>query len=494
MAMLGVVPDARQEYRLGVVRDHIADDKQPQHQMDAVKTQRIVVNANARLGAQDQSNTINLTARHIELDRTANNYKLRTTAPNSPRVKMEVERSKTDLNADYRIQYGEQRSHIGLQYGRDSHNAERFALTPQGARRNAYRFADIHSDHYHLYYDHYWDLTPEHQISGGLSYDRLTADVKKKNTPSKIGEQNFPAPNQLWQQYYGRTLSGKRTTSGVGAALAYEFRPSEQQKYRIGVDSRIRQPENPERFTSLPGQNGMGWIGNPYLKPERHNRIAISGSWQGEGWRDYGKVRNGDLAGAWQIEAAADYDKVHDFITYDRARGQNGIHKNDGNIISRNTNATLIGAEISAAKSLTGNLATRGKVRYQYGENNGDHRPLYNVRPLSADLALDWQDYASFGSYNIGANLHYAHKNTRLDSDKHKGFGIDNPLHYQSYATVNLYASLQTRDRFAVSLGIDNLFDRKYHAYNEQPHVAALSSSAVAAPERTYWLGFSFNF
>jgi len=93
------------------------------------------------------------------------------------------------------------------------------------------------------------------------------------------------------------------------------------------VDSRIRQPENPERFTSLPGQNGMGWIGNPYLKPERHNRIAISGSWQGEGWRDYGKVRNGDLAGAWQIEAAADYDKVHDFITYDRARGQNSIHK-----------------------------------------------------------------------------------------------------------------------------------------------------------------------
>ena len=215
MAMLGFVPDARQKYRLGVVRDHIADDKQPQHQMDAVRTQRVVVNANARLGAADQSNTFNLNARHIELDRTANNYKLRATAPNSPRVKMEVERSKTDLNADYRIQYGEQRSHIGLQYGRDSHNAERFALTPQGARRNAYRFADIHSDHYHLYYDHYWNITPEHQISGGLSYDRLTADVKKKNTPSKIGEQNFPAPNQLWQQ----STAARLTANARRAAL-----------------------------------------------------------------------------------------------------------------------------------------------------------------------------------------------------------------------------------------------------------------------------------
>ena len=55
-------------------------------------------------------------------------------------------------------------------------------------------------------------------------------------------------------------------------------------------------------------------------------------------------------------------------------------------------------------------------------------------------------------------------------------------------------ASRKTRDRFAVSVGIDNLLDRKYHAYNEQPHVAALSPAAVAAPERTYWLGFSFNF
>ena len=185
---------------------------------------------------------------------------------------------------------------------------------------------------------------------------------------------------------------------------------------------------------------------------------------------------------------------MRNFITYDRARGQNGIRRDDGNVISRNTRATLIGAEISAAKSLTTKLATRGKVRYQYGENNGDDRPLYNIRPLTADVALDWQDYAPFGSYNVGANLHYAHKNTRLDSDKTKGLGIDNPLHYQSYATVNLYASLQTRDRFAVSLGIDNLLDRKYHAYNEQPHVASLSPAAVAAPERTYWLGFSFNF
>ena len=256
--------------------------------------------------------------------------------------------------------------------------------------------------------------------------------------------------------------------------------------------SLIRQPDNTERFHALPGQNGMGWIGNPHLKPERHNRISLAATWQGAGWREYGKVANGDLGGAWQIEAKADYDKVSNFITLDRARGQKGIRQDNGSVISRNVDATLIGAEIGAAKSLSTNLAARSKIRYQYGENDSDNRALYHVRPLTADIALDWRDYAPFGSYNLGVNLHYAHKNSRRDSNKATGLGLDYPT--AGYATVNLYGSLQTRDRFAITLGVNNLFNRRYFAYNEQPHTAAINPSPVAAPERSVWLGFNYNF
>lgn len=490
----GLVPDARQEYRLGVIHDRIDDDRQPHFQLDARSTRRIVLNGTARIGAQDQSNTFNFNVRHVDLERAADNHSLRRPAAGQPRVGMEIERQMTTLNADYRLHYGEQRSQFGLTYGHDQHLASRFVFTPQGKKRNAYRFPDIHSDRMHLFYDHFWDITPAHQLSGGLSYDLLRADPRAKNTPASIGNNTFPAPAQLWQKYYGRKLADKQKTDGFGIALSYRFQPSEQQSYRVSVDSLLRQPDNTERFHALPGENGSGWIGNPFLKPERHNRISLQGSWQGEGYRDYGKVAHGDLAGAWKIEAQADYDKVSNFITLDRARRQPGILQADNNVISRNVDATLIGAELSAAKSLTDNLAVRGKIRYQYGENDTDKRALYNVRPMSADIAVDYRDYAEFGSYNLGASLHYSHRNRRLDSDKKRGLGLDNPLNHQSYATVNLYAGLQTHDRFALTLGVNNLFDRQYYAFNEQPHIAAQSTLAVGAPERTYWLGFHFNF
>lgn len=488
MLMFGFVPDSNQEYRLGAIRDNIRDDKQPQHNIDALDTRRRVFTAGARIGAQDQSNTFNFNIRHVDLARSASNFDLRTPANPNQRIKMEIDRQRLFLDADYRLQYDEHRSQFGLKYEHDEHQAERFLINPMGAAlRNAFRFPDVHSERFHIFYDHIWQIAPEHRLSAGISYDHLTADPRARNTATAT-----PAPNNVWFMHYGKRVDDKLTTDGVGVAVAYEFAPNEQHKYRIALDSLIRQPNNTERFHALVGQNGLGWIGNPFLEPERHNRLSLSGQWQGSAWRDYGKIAGGDAAEAWQIKASIDYDKVNNFITLDRIRRP--AMPLNGNIISRNVDATLIGAELEAAKSFSHNLAARAKIRYQYGENDSDKRPLYNVRPLTTDVALDWRDYTAFGSYNLGANLHYAHKSKRLDSNRATGLGFDNPKHYQSYAAVNLYGGLQWNDRFALSAGVNNLFDRQYYAFNEQPHVAAQRPIAVAAPERTFWLGFNFNF
>ncbi|MDU8924693.1 TonB-dependent receptor [Pasteurellaceae bacterium LIM206] len=497
LLMLGYLPTIHQEYRIGVIHDRIDDDKQPQHQMDSAYTRRIVLNGMVRLGEQDQTNTFNLNVRHIRLDRRANNFEVRTlTMPQ--KVQVQVEREILNVETDYRLTYGNHHSQFGVKYDNDTHNAERFAILPRGTFRNAYRFPDIKSQHWHIFYDHFWKINPQHQLDLGISYDHLTAEARKRDVGSSVttpsGAQNFPTPNQIWRMHYGDTAKGKQRTDGVGGALKYTFKPTALSSYQLALDSLIRQPHNAERYTALIGNNGAGWIGNPFLKPERHNRAALNFKWQGEGWRDYGKVKGGDVAGAWQVELHGFYDRVTDFITLDRARGQQGVVARNGNTISRNVDANLMGVELQLAKNLTNNLATRAKVRYQYGENRTDDRPLYNVRPLSLDVALDWKDYTSFGSYNLGASLHYSHKHNRLDDDNTSGFGFDNPLHYQSYAVVNLYGGVQLRDRIAFTAGIDNLFNRQYYAFNEQPHVAALKPTAVAAPERTYWVGINFNF
>lgn len=489
--ILGYLPSSLQEYRLGVIYDQIDKDKQPQHQMDAVKTKRLVFTGMLRLGEQDQSNTFNLNIRHVQLQRQANNFELRS---NSPQVKMEVNRTVLQLETDYRYQYQDHLSQFGIKYHQDRHNAERFLVINQNALRNAYRFPNIHSKQWHIFYDHIWKINSQHTAKLGVSYDQLIADPRNRNINAIIGQQTFPTPNQIWAMHYGQQVQHKQKTQGLGALLQYQWQTNAIQQYTLELSSLIRHPHNAERYTALFGQNGAGWVGNPFLQPERHNQIKLNSQWQGEGWLDYGKIKGGDINQSWQVELQAYYDRVNHFITLDRARKQAGIVANNNNIISRNVDANLLGGELALAKNLSRNLATRAKLRYQYGQNRTDNRPLYNVRPLTLDLALDWQAYASFGSYNIGASLHYSHKSKRLDDNKNTGLGLDLPINFQSYAVFNIYTGIQFNNRIALNAGINNLFNRQYYSFNEQPHVAAFNLNPVAAPERTYWTALNFNF
>ncbi|MDO4434958.1 MAG: TonB-dependent receptor [Cardiobacteriaceae bacterium] len=500
---LGYLPNTQQEYRIGLVHDNLKDDHQPQHQMDVASTKRFVVNGMARLGESDQSNTFNMQIRHIELDREANNFDLRQAPINpqtkqSQRVSMDVNRQFTEIQADYRLRYGQHQSVLGIIYGDDEHGAKRFVHTPQGLWRNSYRFPDVHSKHWHLFYDHHFHLNPEQTLSLGVSYDHLSATATKRFEAAKVGQQTIPAPVSLWQAHYGQSVGqsalGSQKTDGFGAAVHYRYQPNEQQQYQIMLDSLIRQPNNVERYTALAGENGAGWLGNPSLQPERHNRLTLEGKWQGEHWLEYGKSQGGEYQSAWQIKAKVSYDKAKDFIILDRARGQEGVVAKNGNVVSRAVDATLLAAELETSKNINGNLALRGSLRYNYGKNNTDHKALYHIRPLSLDVALDWRDYASFGSYHLGASVHHSAKHNRRDDDKKQGLGLDLPQHHQAYTTVNLYGSVQTKNRVAISFGVQNLFNRHYYAFHEKPHVAALNPIPVAAPERTFWLGFHTNF
>ncbi|MDU8924609.1 hypothetical protein RYD26_06755 [Pasteurellaceae bacterium LIM206] len=150
LLMLGYLPTQWQEYRLGIVHDRIDDDKQPQYQMDSAYTRRIVLTANARLGARDQSNTFNLDVRHISLDRRNNNFENRTVS--GTQAQMQIERDMLNIRADYRYKYGAHTSQFGVKYDNDTHLAARSIRMPNGSlARNAYRFPDIHSKHWHIF-------------------------------------------------------------------------------------------------------------------------------------------------------------------------------------------------------------------------------------------------------------------------------------------------------------------------------------------------------
>lgn len=489
----GYVPNAHQEYRIGFIRDRIDDDKQARHPqgMDAILTQRQVWNAMIRLGAQDQSQTFNFNVRHVDLKRRADNFKFNPNAPQ--KVKMVVERQFLDLQGDYRHHWNAQhQSQIGVIYQRDKHHAERFGINPAGMEmKNAFRFPDIHSKRLVIFYDHFYQPNPEFKMSFGINYDWLSANPKDKNTLLMGGY----SANGLWQSTYGQSVTHPLKTKGLSAFVAYDWMPSAQQKYTLTFSNIIRHPHNVERFHALSGQNGLGWVGNPFLKPERHRKVALSADIQGNGWKDYGKIQNGETSASWRVNGEIYYDRVDNFISLNRG----GMGRNT---TTHNTDANIYGLKLNVAKNLTPNLSARLALAYQHAENSQWKRPVYHVRPFTADVGIDWRDYASFGSYHMGLHGRYVAKSKRLDSDFRTGQGLDDPRHYQQYFVANLHAGIQTKNRLAITLGVDNLFNRQYYAFNEFPHTGPhfyqLPNGSVPshapAPERTYWLGIHFNF
>ena len=110
------------------------------------------------------------------------------------------------------------------------------------------------------------------------------------------------------------------------------------------------------------------------------------------------------LAGAgWNVGGTLVADKVKDLIIFDRAHGQSGTASKGNGIITRNVDARLFTAQAYARYNFNPHWAAGIKTTYNYGHNETDGRPLYQIRPFEAAVQADYKNYFAHGSYNIGA-------------------------------------------------------------------------------------------
>ena len=116
------------------------------------------------------------------------------------------------------------------------------------------------------------------------------------------------------------------------------------------------------------------------------------------------------------------------------------------------------------------------------------------MRPFEANLQLDYRDYASFGSFNLGTALRYVAKQTRGDFDKSTGFGIDLKEAAKSFTTMDIYSGIEFKNKVGIRLGVNNIFDKKYTEFISGAHVGALAPNLVNAPGRTFWLSVHASF
>ncbi len=288
--VLGLLPTLTMEHRLTLLYDDIDDDKQPQHVMDPINTRRVIGKYNGRFGAQDNSNTLHFELSAVDLKRNANNFDLRSSPnPKTPKIFMDVKRQKYAADMHYNFQFNKQnRSSIGLHYQDDSHDAKRFIKTPKGSMQNGYRFPDVKTKTTRLYASHEWQPTAQHSLKGALDYTWQKANPRAANKKFIAGKN--PQTGQpitissagLWQNYYGKKLAGDIKQDGLSGKLRYTFTATPNQQFYGELASLYRMPENPERFAVLPGPGknkknpiGKGWADNPWIEPERENRLTL---------------------------------------------------------------------------------------------------------------------------------------------------------------------------------------------------------------------------
>lgn len=492
--VLGFVPNAYNEFKATFLYDNIADDKQVHYIMDPIKTTRYVFRFDYRLGEEDLSNTLNLGAFYRNLKRMANNYELRAAA--NARTKMEVQRQILDINARYNIAWQGGTNEIAAIYTHDTHLAKRF-MSSAGSefRHNGFRFANVKAQQISLFDTINFNFNEMNSLNLGIHYDYNLASIKDKDTIVATQGATQITPNNMWFAHYGQRVSGSIKKDALSFAIKYELKPFSNQIYALNLQSLERIPSNNERFVSInpPGDNpqahAQAWVSNPFLKPERHNRAKFDIQIQSQYFKDY--MHSAYDENAFVFKASVMSDWVSDFILYDRFRSAaNANYKQ--HIITRNVNARILSTNAHFAYNFLSHFGVKFDIWFNYGENETDKRPLYQIRPLETQLNLDYEDYAFFGKFNIGSALRAVAKQTRRDDDSLKGLGIDKEK--GGFALLDIYAGVSLFDKIGLRFGVDNVLNKTYSEYINISRVESLAPTAINAMGRTFYLSIHGNF
>ena len=489
--VLGATPTPDREIRLVYLKDQIDDHKTPEpvpvayvgnggpfnviegFGQDPVETDRQVVKL---LWSERFSHAVvkslNADLFGIGLDRKANNFDLRTT-PAMQYNQAIVDRTQEGLQLDSELALGAQTINLGLVYRQIRHDAQRYGGpgVPGGLMTvSAYHYPGVELDEFELTGVSRIPLSEIQKLSVGVAWKQVDADATKALLNATLSGGVNNSSQALYQAYYGSDVQLQQNESHWSGKLQWDFAPEQRDTTAYAsVGHFYRSPDTQERYFAAQSFNGLyaspvgtsaRAVGNPELDWELHRRLEVGLTRQSDKWLGYGRKRGNDTP--WQFEAKAFYDDVQDFISRDRAHGQTVTGLNDNSRIWRNVDATLYGIELDLQANLTRNLASRLNLQATRGKNRTDSRDLYGIAPLELHWFLDYTGYLkSGGSWNLGGRVRYVASHDEVDADPTTGSGYDAGA-TDSFTTLDLYGSVQWRDRIGFRFGVNNLTDEQY--------------------------------
>ncbi|MDR1423058.1 MAG: TonB-dependent copper receptor [Azoarcus sp.] len=275
--------------------------------------------------------------------------------------------------------------------------------------------------------------------------------------------------NDQWQAKDSRagtasaTSGAHRRESLWSGFMRYEREWAQHGIAYLGVGRSARAPDYWEIGKASESGNSVF----DRIEPEITHQLDLGLTWQ---------------SGAVQGFVSAFYGKLDDYILIE-SRYPNGTGTQT---IARNVDATLWGGEAGASYRFAPQWKGSASLAYTHGENDSDHHALGQIPPLEGRLGLDWQR----GAYSAGALLRLVVAQNRYARNEGNIVGQDLGRN-GGFAVFSLNGSYRLNKSASFSVGVDNLFDRKYAEFISKSgaDVTGYEQTArVNEPGRTFWL------
>jgi iron complex outermembrane receptor protein len=358
---------------------------------------------------------------------------------------------------------------IGLDLQSLEQEAEKF----HNANRNTYMWPKGEVKQLGLFLEAERPIGKKHQIRTSLRLDQIMARARLANTKANSSANSA---DEEFESVYGRA-SGDESELNLSALLRLESNWKRAIRTHFSLSKVARTADPSERFIHKdhPTLGAQRETGNPGLDPEDHLQLDAG-------------IKHTSFA-RWENQVAIYYDHVFNFISKDRARGQNGISVNDGRVIYRNVDAILMGFELGSSFQNLSGYFVKGSFDYTYGKNTTDDRPLYEITPpsLSIDFGLEKNRYAI--SFRTVANL----RQSRVDNDTSHGAGIDAGI-TPGWLIFGLKGKIELIKGLNLEGGVNNLFNRTYAKHLNAEDVLTASQVRVNEPGRSIWLKALYRF
>jgi len=194
--------------------------------------------------------------------------------------------------------------------------------------------------------------------------------------------------------------------------------------------------------------------------------------------------RDGGATGAVSLF----YSKVKDFILI-----QSGVMKGmDSVTVTRNVDATTMGAEASMGYPLAESWKTDLSIAYVYGRNDTDGTALGQIPPLEARLGLGYDDKV----WTFGALLRAVSAQNRVAAKQGNIAGQDIAAS-SGFSVFSINGGWRHSKTVQVSAGIDNVFNKTYaeHISRAGTMVTGYTQTTrVNEPGRNAWVKANFAF